>query len=260
MMQQFKFSTMLALAIMLGILFTSCDKEDDATTPDIEEDPMISVADKGSFGSIIVDAEGNTLYFFANDADGASACKDGCLDTWPVYYMENITVSEDLNKADFTNITREDGDKQTTYKGWPLYYFASDESNDDTKGDGVGNVWYVAKPDYSLMVAKQEIDGLEEPSTYLVDASGVSLYYFANDGDNLSNCEGGCLDAWPAFFGGEELILPSVFNANQFDVTPRTDGEDQNSYSLKPLYYYVQDAQRGEVKGHAVPNWEIALL
>jgi hypothetical protein len=45
-------------------------------------------------------------------------------------------VTGDLKASDFASITREDGKKQTTYKGMPLYYFARDAASGDTKGDG----------------------------------------------------------------------------------------------------------------------------
>ncbi len=32
---------------------------------------------------------------------------------------------------------------QTTYNGWPLYYFAEDAAAGDVNGQGVGDKWYV---------------------------------------------------------------------------------------------------------------------
>ena len=42
------------------------------------------------------------------------------------------------------SITRpDDGKKQVTYNGMPLYYFASDTKAGDTNGQGVGDIWWV---------------------------------------------------------------------------------------------------------------------
>ncbi|MCR4308686.1 MAG: hypothetical protein NUW14_01475 [Deltaproteobacteria bacterium] len=38
------------------------------------------------------------------------------------------------------------GKRQTTYKGWPLYYFAGDKAPGDVLGHAVGNVWFVVNP------------------------------------------------------------------------------------------------------------------
>jgi len=44
-------------------------------------------------------------------------------------------------------ITRSDnGALQVTYNNRPLYHFASDTGPGDTSGQGVGGVWFVAKP------------------------------------------------------------------------------------------------------------------
>jgi len=51
-----------------------------------------------------------------------------------------------VKAEDFGTITREDGKKQTTFRGYPLYYWAGDKAPGDTKGQGVGNVWYVIDP------------------------------------------------------------------------------------------------------------------
>ena len=57
-----------------------------------------------------------------------------------------MEASGGLSPGDFGNITREDGQKQVTYKGMPLYYFAGDKAPGDTAGQGVRDVWYAAAP------------------------------------------------------------------------------------------------------------------
>ena len=79
-------------------------------------------------GTILVDSHGKTLYYFANDvpASGASSCNGQCAVVWPVFSSDTIKVSSPLDPADFGTITRTDGTKQTTYYGWPLYYYQAD--------------------------------------------------------------------------------------------------------------------------------------
>ena len=46
----------------------------------------------------------------------------------------------------FSIITRDDGSKQWAYKEKPLYLWFRDEKPGDTMGEGVGDVWLVARP------------------------------------------------------------------------------------------------------------------
>lgn len=101
---------------------------------------------KGKQGSYLTDAKGMALYTFKKDSPGKSACAGECVAKWPLYQEEKVGVTGDLKESDFATITREDGKKQTTYKGMPLYYFADDKSPGDTKGDGVKEIWDLAKP------------------------------------------------------------------------------------------------------------------
>lgn len=106
----------------------------------------IMVKEKEGIGSYLADNKGMTLYYFKKDSPGKSACTGACLEKWPIFYAEKISAPKGVAAKDFGTITREDGKKQTTYKGWPLYYFFQDKNPGDTKGQGVNNVWYVINP------------------------------------------------------------------------------------------------------------------
>jgi predicted lipoprotein with Yx(FWY)xxD motif len=57
---------------------------------------------------------------------------------WPVFYAANISAPQGLNASDFGTITRSDGKQQTTYKGYPLYFFIGDHKPGDINGNNVG--------------------------------------------------------------------------------------------------------------------------
>ncbi len=99
-----------------------------------------------SFGAVLTDGQGKTLYYFANDqrASGASSCNGQCAVMWPVFFTDTVRVSSPLNPADFASITRADGTKQTTYMGRPLYYYSGDVKPGDINGSDINKVWYVA--------------------------------------------------------------------------------------------------------------------
>lgn len=81
--------------------------------------------------------------YFTKDTPGVSNCIGQCLEIWPPFFAENIKAPDGFHKRDFETIIREDGTKQTTYKGYPLYYFAKDQQAGDINGQGVNNIWYV---------------------------------------------------------------------------------------------------------------------
>jgi len=105
----------------------------------------VKVAKDEKVGSYLTDAKGMALYTFKKDMAGKSACAGECVAKWPIYYREKVGADAKMS-AEFGTITREDGQKQTTYKGLPLYYFAGDKAAGEVKGQGVKEVWYLAAP------------------------------------------------------------------------------------------------------------------
>ena len=98
-----------------------------------------------SAGDALAGPGGMTLYAYANDTDGTSNCTGGCADAWPPLMGDgSAVVAGDGVSGTFGTTTRDDGSKQVTHNGQPLYYYAGDAAAGDTKGDGVGGVWSIA--------------------------------------------------------------------------------------------------------------------
>ena len=117
-----------------------------AASPALADHHAVKVASKEGVGSYLTDAKGMTLYTFKKDMPGMSHCEGPCVEKWPLYHRDAVDPKGGPKAADFGTITRADGQKQTTYKGMPLYYFAGDKAAGDTAGLGVKDVWYVAAP------------------------------------------------------------------------------------------------------------------
>lgn len=107
----------------------------------------IKIQEKAGVGKYLTDTEGKTLYWFKRDAPGKSACSGPCVERWPLYYREKVAPPSGIKGSDFGTITRADGKKQTTFRGYPLYYWVNDKKAGDTTGHGVNDVWYVTNPD-----------------------------------------------------------------------------------------------------------------
>jgi predicted lipoprotein with Yx(FWY)xxD motif len=161
--------TRLLVTLLLGALLAACGGQDvgqqptdpDPTTPaattPAEEDSTESdtaaadatVATASSDrGTILVDADGMTLYIFDPDAQGPSTCFDGCAASWPPLIADQPVAGDGVDGGLLGTAEREDdGAMQVTYDGWPLYRWAGDDQPGDTTGQGVQDVWWVIAPD-----------------------------------------------------------------------------------------------------------------
>ncbi len=117
-------------------------------TGEAEEEHEVAVATDSKLGKYLVGAGGRTLYAFMNDEPGKSNCSAGCASSWPPFTVAagEQPVAGDGVTGELGTIDRGDGTLQVTYKGAPLYYFGGDAKAGDTNGQGVGGVWFVAKP------------------------------------------------------------------------------------------------------------------
>ena len=101
-----------------------------------------------SAGTIVVDANGMSVYFFTKDVkdSGTSACTGACLTMWPPVTSTAATPTAEGVSGTLGTITTPDGAKQVTLNGLPLYYYAQDKKPGDILGQGVSDVWYLATP------------------------------------------------------------------------------------------------------------------
>ncbi|SKB29809.1 Predicted lipoprotein with conserved Yx(FWY)xxD motif [Parapedobacter luteus] len=250
-----------AAAVCLSSL--SCSDDD----PEPEPETMgIRLQVHTTFGQVLTDGAGRALYFFALDADGNSACAGNCLSLWPPYHHDAAAPGEGIDREDIGTVALADGTMQTTYKGWPLYYYSGDGNPGEITGDGVGGNWFVAKPDYTVMLVSHQLvggDGTaytadltpgEGLTAYLVDAYGRTLYGFRNDRyntNNFTNPDFSNDGVWPIYDATLQTV-PSAVNRDDF-ASITVHGRTQLTYKGWPLYYFGQDVARGETKGIDFP-------
>lgn len=97
-----------------------------------------------SLGEVLTDNYMLTLDRYDQDTavPSRSNCLGACTAQWlPAIAGDKVTFAGG-DKSLLGMITRPDGAKQLTLKGWPLYRFAGDRAEDDTKGHGVGGEWF----------------------------------------------------------------------------------------------------------------------
>jgi predicted lipoprotein with Yx(FWY)xxD motif len=106
----------------------------------------------------------------------------------------------------------------------------------------------------------QATEAVKFQGDVLVAANGMTLYTFDKDAANKSNCNDGCLKAWPALIAAADTKV-----SGEFSIVTRDDGVKQIAMNGKPLYFYVADQKAGDVTGdgsggvwHAIRNGQTA--
>jgi predicted lipoprotein with Yx(FWY)xxD motif len=254
-----------------------------APTMAAPSEATINVATDPTLGKILVDGKGMTLYMYTKDEPDKSNCSGGCAKVWPpLLTMGNPTLGPGVDASLVGSATLADGTKIVTYNKMPLYYYAKDTKAGDTTGQDVGSVWYVVGPDgkpigYTMpssatsapaattapaatsapaaaAASEATINVATDPTLgkILVDGKGMTLYIFTKDGPNQSNCNAGCLKAWPPLLTmGNPTLGPGV-DASMVGSATLADGTKIVTYNSMPLYYYAKDTKAGDTTGQGV--------
>jgi len=263
---------MFVLLAVFGFSLTQCSKTTDPM-PAVVDPVMVKLANSATLGSYLTDKDGNALYFFSNDADGNNNCTGACITAWPIFNITGLTAEQlgaGLTLGDFNAISTPNGN-QLTYKGWPLYYYAPGgvrESPSQTTGEAVGGVWFVAKPDYTIMLAKAQLVGKDGKNyivsatnvytegvgktTYFTDLMGRTLYEFAKDSSNINKYTKADFSnnaTWP-IYETDKIVVPSILDKTLFSSI-MVFGKKQLTYKGWPMYYYGPDvnATTGNYRG-----------
>ena len=283
-------TSLTLVAFLIIVMQSACNKSTayNSTPPPPPAPPAvkeITLQSNTTLGDYLVDKDGRTLYFFANDADGKNHCIAACALKWPVFNVENINADQlgaGLNSTDFGQITTPAGTKQVTYKGWPLYYFAPltnganvPEAPGQTSGDNVLGLFFVGKPDYTIMIVRSQLVGYDgknykanftegdETTTYFSDGKGLTLYTFSLDGPNKNNwttADFSNNSLWP-IYETDKVVVPSALDKTLFGSIS-VFGKKQLTYKGWPLYHFGQDGDtRGLNQGISFPQpgvWPVA--
>jgi predicted lipoprotein with Yx(FWY)xxD motif len=145
-------TALVATAALLG----ACGGSDDNKETTRRSAPSTSAAATGaatvktaetSIGTVLVDAEGKTLYLFANDQGTTSAVPSAVLAAWPPLVASGTPVAGDgVDASKLKTAQQPDGQTFVTYNGHPLYTFTGDASAGQANGHKLGNVWYAVTP------------------------------------------------------------------------------------------------------------------
>ena len=112
--------------------------------------PTVQVMTSKTYGSHLVDANGQSLYVLSADTKDTSTCTGDCAKAWPPLAAQGKpTAASGVAASLLATIKRQDGTEQVTYNGLPLYTFVKDTATGDTNGEGVtafGGEWDLVSP------------------------------------------------------------------------------------------------------------------
>ena len=137
------------------------EADPDATAPPGSEDAVPALSKEEAtneltgtkvarMGQVVVNEQGMVLYRFDKDKNNPakSNCVDDCEKVWPAALTNDGKPTLKGVDADLVGtVTRADGSKQLTLKGWPLYTYIGDKKAGQWRGQNVGGSWFVIQPD-----------------------------------------------------------------------------------------------------------------
>ncbi len=107
-------------------------------------EPTVNVTSNATYGQILTDGNGMTLYVYLKDNKGISSCDAACLQNWtPLFTLGHPNAGEGLNNLYFGTATTSYGLMVVTYYGRPLYLYKGDMNPGDVNGEDMNISWYV---------------------------------------------------------------------------------------------------------------------
>lgn len=109
----------------------------------------VAVVANADYGDVLATPSGNSLYLYVEDTDGTSVCVDACANNWPALLVGDDGVATAGSGVDQTLLgtsPRADGGVQITYNGHPLYTFRRDTAEGTTRGQKLGDAFFLVSP------------------------------------------------------------------------------------------------------------------
>ncbi len=169
MRSRHKYARWWAVPVLAGALTLVAACGSSTTSPSAPSTPTSTASGKPAttgtvtiktastkLGTVLTNAKGYTLYWFARDTPTTSNCTGTCTSYWPPVIGTPTAAAGTSLPHGFGTITRSNGQKQATYDGHPLYTYVSDTAPGQTGGNGLnlsGGLWWAMTPSGSKPAA-----------------------------------------------------------------------------------------------------------
>jgi predicted lipoprotein with Yx(FWY)xxD motif len=112
----------------------------------------ITSATLPGLGTVLVNAQGRTLYIFAPDNNSKVTCVAACAAVWPPAVLPagaKPVAAGQVKQSQLGSAPDPAGGRVITYAGWPLYTYVTDTGSGEAHGQALnlnGGLWYVISP------------------------------------------------------------------------------------------------------------------
>jgi predicted lipoprotein with Yx(FWY)xxD motif len=134
--------SVLAL-VLLGVAVAGADGPSGAGSPAGPAATVVLNTTMIHGTTVLTNAKGFTLYWFAPDTASRSVCNGACAQYWPP--VTGRPAAGPGVTGRLGTITRSDGSAQATYDGHPLYTYIADTAPGQANGNHInlnGGVWH----------------------------------------------------------------------------------------------------------------------
>ncbi len=201
--------------------------------------------------TILTDAQGKTLYYFAPDTATKAVCTGACAQNWPpLLFTGSGSPTATSSLTGTLSVVNDANGNQVEYGGYLLYHFAGDSAAGQTNGAGLLGKWFVATPDlasFVVRISSATVKGKAE--TILSTPKGLTLYYFTPDTTTKTACTGACAQNWPPLIStSSSATLGDASLPGALSVVTDANGS-QVEYNGHLLYTFAGDTAAGQTNG-----------
>jgi len=131
-----------------------------ATLVSAGDPAFLQAANVGTFGQVLTNSHGMTLYGLSDENGGKLACTGKCLQFWPPALVSTGVMKVSLGAGvagAIGFVTRSATTKQVTFDGYPLYTFVKDTGAGQAHGEGIsafGGTWGLLRASSLIVPAK----------------------------------------------------------------------------------------------------------
>ena len=139
-----KWTRMASVAVAM-VALAACNKAGAANGGGLSTKSISGV------GTVLVNAQGLTLYDLPSEANGHITCTGSCAQAWPplLEVGGKLPSAPSSVASKLGTVVRPDGSTQVTYNGWPLYTYQGDSKPGQANGNDLkqfGASWYALTP------------------------------------------------------------------------------------------------------------------